>query len=343
MELTHPERIETLGVGQMVCSLSDAEFREFIVSIARAENGSTTWATMALVRSWAKSGRNIFVLGEDLTEMLEDTDISDAPVESLKLPYDCIYVSLPHCSYVTHSGTNGWLPVRGIYLCQNNMAITPELGTAILVGIWGPGGRLGIGDDAMSWKVVNMNPTHLHEKDGVSYVSFQKQTRDAVEARPWVEAPSSATGQIDLSPVDVIKMGDMMVSVVSLAVNLLLYLSSVSDAVLVRDGEAIRRKELSEAKRRTGKKRDAAIARATKLSAAKIFYLGKALEGESTRGSAMSPHMRRGHWHHYWTGSRIGGDGLPRAGEKIIRKWIKPVCVGTGDRKAGPRVYVAGA
>lgn len=36
------------------------------------------------------------------------------------------------------------------------------------------------------------------------------------------------------------------------------------------------------------------------------------------------PHMRRAHWHHYWTGPRVG----PR---KLVLKWIAPVLVGTDN------------
>lgn len=38
------------------------------------------------------------------------------------------------------------------------------------------------------------------------------------------------------------------------------------------------------------------------------------------------PHLRRGHWHHYWTGPK----GSPDA-RKLILKWLSPVAVGTSD------------
>jgi len=36
------------------------------------------------------------------------------------------------------------------------------------------------------------------------------------------------------------------------------------------------------------------------------------------------PHMRRAHWHHYWTGPRWGA-------RKLVLKWVHPVLVGSGD------------
>ena len=40
------------------------------------------------------------------------------------------------------------------------------------------------------------------------------------------------------------------------------------------------------------------------------------------KGGTVRPHMRRGHWHHYWTG--------PRNGERrLVLKWIAPTLVGS--------------
>lgn len=40
------------------------------------------------------------------------------------------------------------------------------------------------------------------------------------------------------------------------------------------------------------------------------------------------PHIRRAHWHHYWTG--------PREGErKLILRWLPPIPVGIGDNEDG--------
>ncbi|MEF2699898.1 MAG: hypothetical protein U0N08_01860 [Oscillospiraceae bacterium] len=45
------------------------------------------------------------------------------------------------------------------------------------------------------------------------------------------------------------------------------------------------------------------------------------------------PHMRRGHWHHYWVGSRSDPDT-----RKLILKWTPPTIVGTQQENA-PIVY----
>lgn len=49
--------------------------------------------------------------------------------------------------------------------------------------------------------------------------------------------------------------------------------------------------------------------------------------GEPSHGSKKSPHSRRGHWHHYWTG--------PRDGErKLVLKWVAPTFINTSNKKA---------
>lgn len=52
-------------------------------------------------------------------------------------------------------------------------------------------------------------------------------------------------------------------------------------------------------------------------------YERSMMERKEHQGGTKRPHMRRAHWHHYWTG--------PRDGErKLVLKWIAPTMVGTG-------------
>ncbi len=63
----------------------------------------------------------------------------------------------------------------------------------------------------------------------------------------------------------------------------------------------------------------------------KIWHVGKSI-GDTLRsadyqdsGRSVRPHLRRAHWHGYWTG--------PRDGEQKFRyKWLPPVVVGSDDR-----------
>lgn len=41
------------------------------------------------------------------------------------------------------------------------------------------------------------------------------------------------------------------------------------------------------------------------------------------------PHLRRGHWHHYWTGPKI----CPESRNLVLR-WVAPVAVGGADENS---------
>lgn len=41
-------------------------------------------------------------------------------------------------------------------------------------------------------------------------------------------------------------------------------------------------------------------------------------------GSAKSPHSRKGHWHHFWTGKRGTEE------RKLILKWVAPMFINGG-------------
>lgn len=53
-------------------------------------------------------------------------------------------------------------------------------------------------------------------------------------------------------------------------------------------------------------------------------YRRSSSERSEHMGGTVRPHMRRAHWHHYWTG--------PRNGErKLVLKWLPPTMVGVGN------------
>ena len=59
------------------------------------------------------------------------------------------------------------------------------------------------------------------------------------------------------------------------------------------------------------------------IGAAKVRYVGGRGSGEGT----VRPHMRSGHWHHFWTGPRDKPDK-----RKLIVRWVMPTFVnGAGD------------
>ncbi len=60
-------------------------------------------------------------------------------------------------------------------------------------------------------------------------------------------------------------------------------------------------------------------------------------QAQQSKGEAIGthasprPHMRRAHWHHFWTG--------PKTGErKLILRWLPPIPVGVDENQEGPVV-----
>jgi len=51
--------------------------------------------------------------------------------------------------------------------------------------------------------------------------------------------------------------------------------------------------------------------------------------GEGKQRSSPRAHVRRAHWHGYWTGPRDGE-------QKFVLKWLSPVLVGGGEEKELP-------
>lgn len=54
---------------------------------------------------------------------------------------------------------------------------------------------------------------------------------------------------------------------------------------------------------------------------------------EGQTGESVRPHVRRAHWHHYWTG--------PREGERrTVLRWLSPILVGYGDDRVPTEAVV---
>ncbi len=56
------------------------------------------------------------------------------------------------------------------------------------------------------------------------------------------------------------------------------------------------------------------------------YERSKSVKSNACNKGSIRPHMRRAHWHHYWTGSHGGS-------RKLVLKWIAPILVGCDDVK----------
>lgn len=57
-----------------------------------------------------------------------------------------------------------------------------------------------------------------------------------------------------------------------------------------------------------------------------ILCFANTVHSESKSRNSMRPHMRRGHWHHYWVGSRDNDEE-----RKLILKWVAPIMINVLD------------
>ena len=112
-------------------------------------------------------------------------------------------------------------------------------------------------------------------------------------------------------------------------VNLLLYIISAED-----DAEVVYRPPSGQRGQRAGRRTNtethrlvgAVMGRA--IGAARTVASGTKGDGSRT----VSPHVRRAHWQHFWTGKRKGRDD-GRFGDELVVRWIPPVFV-NGDGEA---------
>lgn len=112
-------------------------------------------------------------------------------------------------------------------------------------------------------------------------------------------------------------------------VNLLLYIISAED-----DAEVVYRPPSGQRGQRPGRRTNtethrlvgAVMGRA--IGAARTVASGTKGDGSRT----VSPHVRRAHWQHFWTGKRKGRDD-GRFGDELVVRWIPPVFV-NGDGEA---------
>jgi hypothetical protein len=91
--------------------------------ILREEN----WRSV--LRSWRRSGQQIFDFAPDLLAMLADTDVNEMPVQNLRMPYDTFYIALPSGHFLADYNRD-WV-VDGLYVTAetclaDSLRLTPR-------------------------------------------------------------------------------------------------------------------------------------------------------------------------------------------------------------------------
>lgn len=280
---------------------------------------------------YAASGQQAYVIGPRVQDLLHETDLSAVPVAFLKLPYECIYVSLPPSEWKIWGGDRtGWHTVGGVYMTTGPSVLT--------MVFWGKENEksLYVGDDANFWATMDLSQCLTSGPEDTRTINLEESVRSMMSR--W-------TDESDLDPEMRGRTDEILAHqlenvrhIVRVCVNMVLYLnSSDPETSVVNEGgpNEDKRKRLKREARKKGKKGDLARRRLKAMTEARIVWIGPSLERrpksvmlKPVTGRTCRPHWRKGHFHAYWVGSRKDDGGNLRKGSHQILKWVAPTFVG---------------
>lgn len=232
--------------------------------------------------AWLKDAKAIYDFDKTLFETLSDqTDLSVASETLKRLPFKCAYICMP----VKLEGPQD-TPMDGFFALKEKDVIKCLFVSVDTLAF----GQLDIHLDARTFEE--------NEK-----LSIEEARRYGAE---FVRSPNSATTRAS-----------------KMIVQLLLYLCAANADVQERRPTTTQTKKTSKT---TDKRpvrhwdvgiRVGATIKRNRSYAAKTQHKG----GEHKQHARPRPHLRRGHWSHFWTGKRDSADR-----ERIL-KWIEPVYI----------------
>lgn len=232
--------------------------------------------------AWLKDAKLIYEFDKTLFETLSgQTDLSVASDTLKRLPFRCAYVSMP----IKLTGPQG-TPMDGFFALKAEDVIK----------------CLFVSTDTMAFGQLNI---HLSAKtfEESENLSVKEAQRYGTE---FARSPNSVTTKTS-----------------KLITQLLLYLCASNADVQERRPTTTQTKKTSKT---TDKRpvrhwdvgiRVGATIKRNRSYAAKTQHKG----GEHKQHARPRPHLRRGHWSHFWTGKRDSADR-----ERIL-KWIEPVYI----------------
>lgn len=278
-------------------SFSEAkmEFKNSMELIADA-------TTMVTVASWRRN-KQIYKFEEEMQNLLLEQGDSDLvlPIEVLyELPYNCIYIQL-----------NNLQSIDGFFVSFEQNMETLEMKLQLLI-VYFTG-------------IISVIPIHLI-KGATIAEDFIKTLQDA-------DLNSEFVDKYNINIEDIYEWNKAALDTASRLIQLVLYICSQNKEVeenpvqknITRKPsqnnikDKFREVQIWDCGKETSEK-----IRKINLNRSNVQYVYD--DHNSTgHGSPKTPHSRRGHWHHFWTGKKSSDE------RKLVLKWVAPTFINGGN------------
>jgi len=273
-------------------------------------------------KRFAKKGANIFHFKKDLLEMLENTDVTDITLNTIKFPFEYFYISLRELNRPFSSSSSDDTIIDGVFIHFHD-----ESAEEIIYPYWIDFYVCGYSEKLKDIEFNRSTKDLMELASSLTFVSKDATIKDAIGIIHQIMedtlenqnlSKDAREREIDFQLEEYKRLTDNL----SLFINCILYISldkpDIENKYL--DGLPIHLKNKID-KANTKHRKEIAEREAKSFGYSKIRLVGnsyKQTKQTSTNIADIAPHWRRGHWRNQ------------PYGEKLVEKkliWIKPTMV----------------
>lgn len=285
-------------------------------------------STAQMYTLFCGAGRMIFEFSEDLTEAFLRSDLGEAHVSDIRLPYPALYLRFNSTEPILFDGRRA-LDGCYVFLGKDSRFIGLML-AGVRQDTWPD-----IGDIGYQASIDLSNPNSLLS-DAVAQ-AYELQMRQFAEMDEQAARERGIQSENIEKPQERLfaKAHESMMELLRLVGNALLFLSAYPDEVEEGWTEGAPRELVEITERGRPKQRRETFDELWQMGYTKVRYCGRSSQMHTQQLDAPTPgklsrHWRRGHWRR-----QPHGPGLRE--RKLI--WIRPVLVGSGPETAPGHVY----